>query len=75
MSGIPDHDRAAGKPFLIAPDGEGGYRLFVRETRFNSQNYPVVSSKPIGESFSSTAAARAYAREHLGAVAGEFTLK
>ena len=75
MSGAPDHDRAAAKPFLIAADEEGGYRLFVRETRYNSQNYPVVRSTRIDESFSSTAAARAYAREHFGAVAGDFALK
>ena len=75
MSGVPDHDRAAVKPFLIDKEGDGGYRLIVRETRYNSQNYPIVTSKRIDESFRSTAAARAYAAEHFGAVAGEFTTK
>ena len=76
MSGVPDHDRAAVKPFLIDRDEDGGqYRLTVRQTRFNSQNYPVVTSKLVEESFASSAAARAYATEHFGAVAGEFTVK
>lgn len=75
MSGAPDHDRAAMRPFLIARDDDGGYRLTVRETRYNSQNYPIVTATPVAESFRSTAAARAYAREHFGAAAGEFAMK
>jgi hypothetical protein len=75
VSGSPDHDRVAAKPFLIARDQAGGFRLYVRETRYNSQNYPVVRSTQIEESFPTTASARAYAREHFGAVAGEFTIK
>lgn len=75
MSGAADHDRAKGKPFLIAKDGAGEYRLFVRETRYNSQNYPIVTATAIDESFKSTAAARNYAKAHFGALAGEFTLK
>ena len=75
MSGAPDHDRAAVKPFLIDRDDAGGYRLTIRETRYNSQNYPVLTSKRVEESFGSTAAARAYAAEHFGAVAGEFSVR
>ena len=74
MSGVPDHDRAAVKPVLIDRDEDGAYCLTIRETRYNSQNYPVLTSKRVDESFSSTAAARAYASEHFGAVAGEFSI-
>ena len=75
MSGrVKDHDRAKAKPFLIAPDPAGGFRLFLCETRYNSQNYPLVVETPVEEVFASAAAARAYAKEHYGAVAGEFTV-
>jgi hypothetical protein len=75
MSGVPDHNRAAARPFLIVPDDTEGYRLLVRETRYNGQNYPIVTSNDVGESFPSIAAARAYARREFGAVAGQFALK
>lgn len=75
MSGAADRDRAAGKPFLIKKGEDGSYCLALRETRYNSQNYPIVTDTPVSESFKSAAAARAYAREHFGAAAGEFTLK
>jgi hypothetical protein len=32
------------KPFLINKDEEGRVRLTVRETRYNMQNYPIVSA-------------------------------
>lgn len=75
MSGAPDHDRARARPFLIVADAEEGYRLLVRETRYNSQNYPIVTSTDVGERFGTIAAARAYARREFGAAAGEFALK
>ena len=74
MSGTPDHDRLKSKPFLIAKEDDGSYRLTVRETRYNSQNYPVVTSKPIEPTFETTAKARAYAKEHFGAETGEFAM-
>lgn len=74
MSGRPDHGRAPTKPFLISKD-ESGYRLAVRTTRYNSQNYPIVTVTMVDESFKSSNAARAYARENLGAETGEFQLK
>ena len=74
MSGAPDHDRAINKPFLIAKEDDGSYRLTVRETRYNSQNYPIVTAKPVPERFDTTAKARAYAKEHFGAETGEFAL-
>jgi hypothetical protein len=72
---MDDHDRRRAKPFLIEKQAEGAFRLTVRETRFNSQNYPIVTATAIGESFRTTALARAYAKEHFGAQAGEFASK
>ena len=63
------------KPFLIAKDDDGQVRLTVRETRFNSQGYPLVTSTLVEEPFKTATAARAHAREHFGAEAGQFASK
>ncbi len=63
------------RPFLIVKDEEGVYRLTVRETRYNSQGYPLVSSHLQQESFKTAAAARNHAKEHFGAEAGQFASK
>lgn len=63
------------KPFLIVKDDEGQVRLTVRETRFNSQGYPLVTSTLVEEPFKTATAARAHAREHFGAEAGQFASK
>jgi len=60
-------------PFLIARDEEGQFRITIRTTRFNSQNYPIVTSTLQPETFKSAMAARAHARRQLGAEAGQFT--
>ena len=74
MSGTPDRDRDALRPYLVA-QGEGGtFTLSVRETRFNSQNFPVVTTTRLADSFASAAAARAHAKAHFGAGTGEFEL-
>ena len=75
MSGTPDNDRARPKPFLIERAEDGAYRLVIRETRFNSQNYPIVSRTPVDASFVSASAARAYAKANFGAQTGEFATK
>lgn len=62
-------------PYLIAKDAEGAVRLTIRETRFNSQHYPLVTSTLHAHSFKTATAARAYAKEHFGAVAGQFASK
>ena len=67
-----DKSRVPVKPFLITNDESGQYRLTVRRTWFNSQNYPLVDSKLQEEVFKSMNAARAFAREHFGAEAGQF---
>ena len=63
------------KPYLIVKDEEGRYRLTLREVRYNSQNYPLVTATPVEESFKSATAARTYAKENYGAEAGQFATK
>jgi hypothetical protein len=63
------------KPFLIAKDEQGDVRLTVRETRFNSQGYPLVTATMVQESFQTATAARAHAKEHYGAEPGQFATK
>ena len=72
---MKDHDRSRATPFLIERQDEGAFRLTVRETRYNSQNYPIVTATPVPETFKTTAAARAYAKAHFGAQPGEFATK
>ena len=50
------------KPYLIAKDADGAFRLTVREVRYNSQGYPLVTATPIDESFRTATAARTLAR-------------
>lgn len=63
------------KPFKIAKDEQGQLRLTVRETRYNSQGYPWVIETLEEASFKNAAAARAFATEHYGAEAGQFSTK
>lgn len=72
MGGRPDHDRKAAKPFLIEKQEEGGVRLTLRETRYNGQGYPIVTSTRLDAAFATAAAARAHAKDHYGAQAGDF---
>lgn len=62
-------------PFLIAKDDTGDYRLTVRETRYNSQGYPLVSAHLQEERFRTAAEARAFAKSNFHAEAGQFTTK
>ncbi len=63
------------KPYLIAKGEDGQFKLTVRETRYNSQGYPLVTTTPVDESFKSATAARTYAKEHFGAEPGQFAAK
>ena len=63
------------KPYLIAKDDDGAFRLTIRETRYNSQNYPLVTTTPVDEAFKTATAARTHAKEHFGAEAGQFATK
>ncbi|MBC7986337.1 MAG: hypothetical protein H7X93_06655 [Sphingomonadaceae bacterium] len=62
-------------PYLIARDEEGAFRLTIRETRYNSQAYPIVTATMVDESFKTATAARTHAKENYGALAGEFATK
>jgi len=75
MGGIPDNSRTAIKPFLIAKDEDGKVRLTLRETRYNGQGYPIVTTTVHDEPFATANAARAYAKEHFGAEPGQFASK
>jgi hypothetical protein len=59
------------RPYLIAKDAEGDFRLTIRETRFNSQHYPLVTSSLHADRFKTASAARAFVREQFGALAGD----
>ena len=63
------------KPFLITKEEDGAIHLTVREARHNSQGYSWFVPNLIDETFSTIGAARAYAKEHFGAKAGEFACK
>ena len=63
------------RPFLIAKDEEGAFRITIRETRYNSQHYPLVTSTVHADSFKSATAARTYAKTHFGAQADQFAIK
>jgi hypothetical protein len=63
------------RPYLITKDDEGAFRLTVRETRYNSQGYPLVSATEVQDSFRTATAARNHAKEHFGAEAGQFANK
>ena len=71
----PEKTRAPLKPFLLETVEDGRVRLTVRTTRYNSWNYPIVSSSVVDETFDTPSAARAHAKEHFGAQAGQFCSK
>ncbi|MGY4398789.1 hypothetical protein ACVWZA_003999 [Sphingomonas sp. UYAg733] len=63
------------RPFLIAKDEDGVFRLTVRSTRYNSQNYPIVTAALQDETFKTATAARAFARDNFGAEPGQYASK
>lgn len=67
--------RAAVQPFLISKDEDGNFRLTVREIRYNSQGYPLVTSSLQDEIFKTATAVRAFARDHFQAEPGQYTTK
>jgi len=70
-----DMSRTAVKPFLLETNEEGRVRLTVRRTRYNSWNYPIVTSTIVEKTFDTPKAARAHAKEHFGAEPGQFASK
>jgi hypothetical protein len=63
------------RPFLILKDEEGNFELTVRETRYNSQGYPLVTATKVEERFKTATAARTHAKQHYGAEPGQFSTK
>ena len=63
------------RPYLIAKDEDGNVRLTIRETRYNSQGYPLVTETRLDESFKTATAARNHAKDRFGAEAGQFATK
>ena len=63
------------KPFLITKDADGMVRLTVRDTRYNSNGYPLVTATLLEQTFKSAASARAHAADEYNAKAGEFATK
>jgi hypothetical protein len=67
--------REAVRPFLITKDEDGNFRLTVRETRYNSQGYPLVTSHLQEETFKSAAAVRNFARDVFKAEPTQYATK
>jgi hypothetical protein len=63
--------RTAVRPYLIVKNVEGDFSLTIRETRFNSQHYPLVTSTLHADTFKTATAARAFVRDQFGAVPGD----
>lgn len=63
------------RPFLINQDIQGNFRLTVRNIRYNSQGYPIVTGEMQDESFETAAAAKSWARNNFNAKAGQYATK
>ena len=63
------------RPFLVAKDDEGVFRVTVRTTRFNSQGYPLVSTEVLGDAFKTQTAAKTFVRDQFRAEANEIATK
>lgn len=67
--------KAITHPFLINKDADGNFRLTVRDTRYNSQGYPITTSTLQDDVFKTASAAKAHARDNFGALAGQYATK
>jgi hypothetical protein len=63
------------KPFLINKDENGDFRLTIRDTRYNSQGYPIVTATLHDERFKTAAMAKTFARENFAAENGQYAMK
>lgn len=63
------------RPFLISRDDEGHVRLSVRDVRYNSQGYPLVTDVLQDTLFETVSAARSFAKLHFNAIAGQYELR
>lgn len=62
-------------PFLITKDHDGDFRLTVRDIRYNSQGYPIVTGVLQDERFKTAAAAKTWARTQFNAKAGQYSMR
>lgn len=65
----------ATQPFLINRDDDGNFRLTVRDIRYNSQGYPLVTGVLQEECFKTAAAAKTWARNNFNAKAGQYLMR
>lgn len=63
------------RPYLVCKDEDGAYRVTVRTTRYNSQNYPLVDSEMLDDVFKTQTAAKLFVRETYRAEAGDIAIK
>ena len=63
------------RPFLVAKDDEGVFRVTVRTTRYNSQGFPLVSAELLADTFRTQTAARTFVRETYKAETGDIASK
>ncbi len=63
------------RPFLIKRHDDGTFRLTVRDVRYNSQGYPIVTGVQQDTVFATSAAAKSFARNNFDAKAGQFATK
>lgn len=61
--------RSVVRPYLIARDEEGAFRITTRTTRFNSQGYRLVVSTLLDGTFPTLSTARAHVRREFQAQA------
>lgn len=59
------------KPYLVAKNEAGRFSVTIRTTRFNSQGYPLVSSKKMDQTFDTATKARSWLRDEYRALATE----
>lgn len=71
----PLMSKASLRPYLVCKDDDGAYRVTVRTTRYNSQNYPLVSSEMLTDVFKTQTAAKTFVRETYRAEASEIAIK
>lgn len=67
--------RTAIRPYFIAKDEAGVFRITVRTTRLNSQGYPLISKAMLDVSFPTLTKARGYARQEFQAEAADIATK
>lgn len=63
------------RPFLIQRQEDGFFRLTIRDLRYNSQGYPIVTAKLHETTFPTSAAAKNFARANFDAKAGQYATK